>query len=746
MTSHNIIDRFTTYAVLGTVFLVPLAMPVFHGELTYAFGEFKTFALHLGGILITAGLTAESISRQFGVQRSRLNFDLIRRSPASLAITGLILLLVTQILSLIMSPLPHASFFGLHDGFNGFNVYDWISMSVVMLGVSLKIRTVERLELLVNILVLVGALTAVYGLAQHFGWDGFAGRQASSRILSSFGNTLNFAGFLVITIPLTISLFVSDRWRKPHLVSIAVLLVGIQLSAAWFTGGRGAYLAIFVGIIVLLFLLAKAKGSTILLRTVGLVTISGLLAALVIIAPSPNPSEGLARLTSIDDEFSQLLTEQTSSGTGAFTGRSEIWKTAFSLILDPEVPQHESQLITRLRTVFGFGPDMFVHSYALRMEPRIEVQNQVNAHNIVLHMLVTTGLLGFTALVIVIAGFALIGVNVFSRITNTDQSFDSRLLLLLVFFAVLVGKSIELLAGIPRVDDLVPLVAIIGATIAACSIVEDRSLPSNTAKNQSRLRNGDRSSGGRRIQIGIGLFGLITLMTLFVTWDIPRMKSTMIVTSAKSVAGTAESGEIYLEANRHEPQRMYYVNKLTPAFLDASTSAFEDGRLDDANEFLFRLRELWLGIAERDPYDFTSQVMLAKIMTIIYERGNTEFSKELIDRHSKIVSYFPGYPVLVGTASTVAASVGDYESAILFAKQAIADESRTVELSRTWYAKGISLFVLGFEEEGISDLLIATTKRPGSEDARNAHRALDKIYRDRGDVIQADFHSAEGSN
>jgi O-antigen ligase len=746
MTSHNIIDRFTTYAVLGTVFLVPLAMPVFHGELTYAFGEFKTFTLHIGGVLITAGLTAESISRQFGMQRSRLNFDLIKRSPTNLAITGLVLLLVTQILSLIMSPLPHASFFGLYDGFNGFNVYDWISMSVVMLGVSLKIRTVERLELLVSILVIVGALTAVYGLAQHFGWDGFAGRQASSRILSSFGNTLNFAGFLVITIPLTISLFVSDRWRKPHLVSIAILLLGIQLSAAWFTGGRAAYIAIFVGIVVLLFLLAKAQGRTILLRTVGLVTISGLVAALLIIIPSPNPREGLSRLTSIDDEFSQFLTEQTSSGGGAFSGRSEIWKTAFSLILDPEVPQQESHLITRLRTIFGFGPDMFVHSYTLRMEPRIEIQNQVNAHNIVLHVLVTTGILGFASLVIVIVGFALIGANVFSRITDTAQSFDRRLLLLVVFFAVLVGKSIELLAGVPRVGDLVPLVAIIGATIATYSIVEDRSIGSIPAKNQGRLRNGDRRSGHTRIQIGLGLFGLITLTTLFVTWDIPRMKSTMIVTSAKSMAGTAESGEIYLEANRHEPQRMYYVNKLTPAFLNASSSAFEDGRLDDANEFLFRLRELWLGIVERDPYDFTSQFMLAKIMTIIYERGNTEFSKELIDRHSKIVSYFPGYPVLVGTASTVAASVGDYKSAILFANQAIADESRTVELSRTWYAKGISLFVLGFEEEGISDLLTATTKRPDSEAARNAHRALGKIYRDRGDVIQADFHSAEGSN
>ena len=500
-------------------------MPIFHGELTYAFGEFKTFTLHLGGVLITAGLTAESISRRLGVQRSKLNFDLIRKNPASLAITGLILLLVTQILSLIMSPLPHASFFGLHDGFNGFNVYDWISMSVVMLGVSLKIRTVERLELLVNILVIGGATTAIYGVAQHFGWDGLAGRQAPSRVLSSFGNTLNFAGFLVITIPLTISLFVSDRWRRPHLVSIAIFLLGIQLSAAWFTGGRAAYIAIFVGIIVFLFLLAKAKGSTTVLKTVGLIMLSGLFATLVIIAPSPNPSEGLTRLTSINDEFSQLFSEQTSSGGGAFTGRSEIWKTAFSLILDPEVPQDESHLVTRLRTVFGFGPDMFVHSYALRMEPRIEIQNQVNAHNILLHVLVTAGLLGFTSLMIVIAGFALIGANVFSRITDPDQNFDSRLLLVLVFFSVLVGKLIELLAGIPRVDDLVPLVAIIGATIAAYSLVADHSADPIPLKNQGRRINSDRSSGAARIQIGLGLLGLITLMTLFATWDIPRMKS-----------------------------------------------------------------------------------------------------------------------------------------------------------------------------------------------------------------------------
>ena len=224
------------------------------------------------------------------------------------------------------------------------------------------------------------------------------------------------------------------------------------------------------------------------------------------------------------------------------------------------------------------------------------------------------------------------------------------------------------------------------------------------------------------------------------------MNSTMIGASAKSAGSPAQAGQKFVEANLSEPQRVFYVTELTPAYLEFSAAAYADGRLDVAERTLLTLRSLWLAIEERDPYDYAANVMLSKISSIMVQRGNLEYTQELIDDHSKVVSYFPQYPELVGTAATAAATAGDYELAILFAEKAIEHEPSTRELSRTWYAKGISLFILGFEEQGISDLLNATKKLPDSAAATLAHMALAKIYGDRGDNAKADFHSAEASH
>ena len=102
-------------------------------------------------------------------------------------------------------------------------------------------------------------------------------------------------------------------------------------------------------------------------------------------------------------------------------------------------------------------------------------------------------------------------------------------------------------------------------------------------------------------------------------------------------------------------------------------------------------------------------------------------------------------PSLVGTASTALASVGDYELAIRLAEQVIATEDQTHGWSKAWYAKGASKFLLGYEKEGIADLLVATEKRPGSQGAIGAHSTLAKIYRDRGDIESAEVHERMAS-
>ena len=136
---------------------------------------------------------------------------------------------------------------------------------------------------------------------------------------------------------------------------------------------------------------------------------------------------------------------------------------------------------------------------------------------------------------------------------------------------------------------------------------------------------------------------------------------------------------------------------------------------------------------------------LARTAATLVSWGHVEFVDEVRFRYKKIARLNPGMPTLVGTSSTALASIGDYESAIRLAEQVIATEDQTHGWSKAWYAQGASKFLLGYEKEGIADLLVATDKQPGSEGARGAHATLSRIYRDRGDIESAEVHERMAS-
>ena len=55
------LDRVIRFASLGSVLLVPLVMPAFQPGLDYAYGEYKSFILHLTALIIAAGLTGSLV-------------------------------------------------------------------------------------------------------------------------------------------------------------------------------------------------------------------------------------------------------------------------------------------------------------------------------------------------------------------------------------------------------------------------------------------------------------------------------------------------------------------------------------------------------------------------------------------------------------------------------------------------------------------------------------------------------------
>ena len=730
---------------LAAIVAVPLAMPAFQEHLGYAYAEYKTFALHLTAVLVATGLLLEVVVRSANGREDGFSLPvmpkLTRHDPVSIVVAGMIALLVAQAISTALSPLPRVSFFGVYEEFNGFNLYDSISLFVLFVGVTLKFRSRARLRLLITALVVGGSLTAAYGLSQHFGWDEFGGRQESARIPSSFGNTLNFAAFLVLTIPLTLSLAVLGRSSKLKLLPVIMLLLGLQLAALWLAGGRGPYIGAATGILFLLAAIAAGLGRTALAKSVAVVLGATIITFVIAVSPSPTSVDGASRLRSIGDEIGSLAGENVDVGASGLKARSEIWRTALSLTVNPKVPQEEPQLKTLLRPVYGLGPDMFVHSYPLAVSPRSDIELQVNAHNLPLHIFVSTGLFGLISLTIIFTGLILIVKRLFSGIRTQVSGEPLTLMLPSVFTAALVGKSIEMQTGIARVSDLTPAVVILGALLAGYSLTLRADLPVARSKSFLLDTGSKLIPACRLMTIGLAVTGIILFVSIFSAWDMRRIGATAVLADSSNLTSPDEAGQSYLEAHRRAPNRKRVVYTLYESYFTTSARVYADGRQELAHSLLLSARELWLDSEKRNPYELGAQLALAKIASTMVERGHFEFSSELLERYSRIAENNPGFPTLTGAAATAAASIGEYELAIEFANNAIETESRTHGWSKAWFARGISRFLLGFEDEGISDLIVATKKQPGTEGARLAHLALAKIYRDDGEPEQADLHN-----
>ena len=730
---------------LAAIVAVPLAMPAFQEHLGYAYAEYKTFALHLTAVLVATGLLLEVVVRSANGREDGFSLPvmpkLTRHDPVSIVVAGMIALLVAQAISTALSPLPRVSFFGVYEEFNGFNLYDSISLFVLFVGVTLKFRSRARLRLLITALVVGGSLTAAYGLSQHFGWDEFGGRQQSARITSSFGNTLNFAAFLVLTIPLTLSLAVLGRSSKLKLLPVIMLLLGLQLAALWLAGGRGPYIGAATGILFLLAAIAAGLGRTAFAKSVAVVLGATIITFVIAVSPSPGYVDGASRLRSIGDEIGSLAGENVDVGASGLKARSEIWRTALSLTVNPKVPQEEPQLKTLLRPVYGLGPDMFVHSYPLAVSPRSGIELQVNAHNLPLHIFVSTGLFGLISLTIIFTGLILIVKRLFSGIRTQVSGEPLTLMLPSVFTAALVGKSIEMQTGLARVSDLTPAVVILGALLAGYSLTLRADLPVDRSKSFLLDTGSKLIPACRLMTIGLAVTGIILFVSIFSAWDMRRIGATAVLADSSNLTSPDEAGQSYLEAHRRAPNRKRVVYTLYESYFTTSARVYADGRQELAHSLLLSARELWLDSEKRNPYELGAQLALAKIASTMVERGHFEFSSELLERYSRIAENNPGFPTLTGAAATAAASIGEYELAIEFANNAIETESRTHGWSKAWFARGISRFLLGFEDEGISDLIVATKKQPGTEGARLAHLALAKIYRDDGEPEQADLHN-----
>ena len=630
------LDKAIIWVTLAALVGIPLIFSYF--DITAVFNELKLITLHLVAGLITILWACQAFLGQLNPTaktNDSNNGDLrkwLGHNPARWALVGASIWGFAQVASTLLSPLPVISFFGGDESRSGYNLYDSLSLTVIFVSVAFRFRTIDNLKLLVYTLVITGTITAIYGVAQHFGWDPIGGNLAL-RVQASFGNTLNFGGYMVMSIPATLALVHIKRnsWW-PSLPIIAVAL-SMQLAGMWFSGGRGPFVAGTISIITLLILTILIGSNRETLRTLRLLVVSSIISAFIIALPSPKGDLGVDRFTGIVDQFNNPITTSTNIE-GGLAGRFNIWRSSLKLATHWDVPIEEETVNSMLRPLFGLGPDMYVYSYPLVGQPSSWLRLVDHTHNYQLQVLMEQGfigLIGFTSLTIFLtmSVFAIV-----KRYRDKKSSFDAIGIIILALLPAMIGKMFELQTGVARVSDLAMTLALFGAVIAVYELLNQQIAEGqNKSTNQGSLTSPTILPAQRRITVVTSMLAAaaitILVISIFISWDIRRLSASLILTRGHDNPNLTIRAKAWEDAQAIAPERPSITFKLFEAYLRAAKEQYNLGNVNEAMRLLMAGRDMLLVYEQRDPLELDVQIGLTKTTSTLAEWGHHEYLDEL---------------------------------------------------------------------------------------------------------------------
>ena len=195
-----------------------------------------------------------------------------------------------------------------------------------------NIKSEHQINRLLAILLFISSLLGIYGIFQYHGidfsfWIRNIGRQ---QVFGIFGNVNYFAEYLIVPLPLAISLFFACR-KKVHkiLLLVGILAIGGSLIL---TFTRGSYLAIGISSIFIFLLYLVSQGKSFInenKKIFVIILVAIIIVAFLFIIPTPlskpgtviSQIKGRVSITRLINEFS-------------FGRRTAIWKFTGMIIKD----------------------------------------------------------------------------------------------------------------------------------------------------------------------------------------------------------------------------------------------------------------------------------------------------------------------------------------------------------------------------------------------------------------------------
>jgi O-antigen ligase len=757
---------------LAALILVPL---VFRGrELVAIYSQPKYFLVHLAAlVIVVAWITEWALDRS---DRGSINERVdgadqwVGREPGRWAVLAFGGFALTAIASTLLSPLPGVSIWGRDFEDLGYELYSTLSFLVILFAIAFRMRTREQVLRFALAIAATGTLTALYGIAQHFGWDPIGRGANATRVISSMGNPLFLGSYLVMTgtVTVAVGLFGQSRdlkWALP----VVVLALGVQLAALWFAGGRGPWLGTTVGLISFIIMGWLWFERRTLIQAVGVI-ISGLIVAIIVVAltagaghgerglgdifripgevadavgfaisPSgtgsdQNPEPGVAggASTSSDPADPDVIATIRDERSDALSGRAEIWRNVIDLSTSREVPIDESSLVHGLRFLFGFGPDMFFYSYPTVAEPQTHLSGVSHAHNYLLQILMEEGIVG--ALFMVAAAVFLIIAA--WRVLRARNSEPWLVLIMVGVLAALAGRAVDQAGSVARISDLMLFFALLGALIALTEIARGGQQPVQAKSVRTMSRSERRRPEGTSLRLpALGLIATVTILALllFVSKDVALLRAGWIAANgfeqkAASDADAAfrsfeRAAELGPDVERYALEQARLLRRAA----DASEDPEVELRLVSAAYDILRNYE------QRDPHAWVTQRELAGLSLRLGLLGQDERMPEAAARYTVVAQLMEAYPFIQSEVATAFIKIGDPQSALVYSTRAIGGEASTSGLSDAWWARGSALMELGQPDEAMEAFETAIKRNPRGTYAQWSHLARATILEAAGD-------------
>ena len=363
------------------------------------------------------------------------------------------------VLSTLFSISPSSSLWGAPSRIQG--TYTMLAYLGFFLIVAWHLRTSAQIHRMVWAIILTGSLVSLLGISEWLGWSPWLPepRPEPSRIRATVGNPVMLGTYLVLTSALLLGkltqLWASIRDRPDRETTLKLAgfsaLLFIQLAALFLTQSRGAWLG-FIAVIMLFSFALFIKNRR--WRMLGLTGVLLVLGAVALIALS-RPTDLLGSLS--DAPYLSRLADAPISR--SVEARTAIWEATTELIIDhPEVPP-EGDPWNPIRPLVGYGPETLRLAFWSVYPPELRhlqlessgISQVDRAHNLVLDLQVTVGLLGLLAFISLVSMFFLQGGRLLKGTRwRVEQPFVAALL------AAVAGYLVTQLVGVnDQADQLV---------------------------------------------------------------------------------------------------------------------------------------------------------------------------------------------------------------------------------------------------------------------------------------------------